>query len=96
MVFNNNKKKALEVANEIRRLSTLLNEILTLHAEELEDNDNSSDNSNGTHVRITNGTYKNKTGVIAGKRGSQFWWIRLDQDGEMIYKMAHNFMIIED
>lgn len=90
------RDEILHVANEIIRLQVRLNELLISN----NDDDTSSEADEvaelpGTRVRITHGPYKSKCGVVTGKRGSQFWWIRLD-DGKTVYKMAHNFTTISN
>lgn len=55
----------------------------------------------GQRVRITiDGPYKGRMGIVTLKRGSMFWYIRMDAvDGgveRVIYKMASSFSIIND
>lgn len=95
---NTQERRALEIANEIIRLTAELNGLL-IHSNnddtgsvEVAEEETSSVR-HGIRVRITNGTHKSKRGIITGRRGSQFWWIRLD-NGVMVYKMAHNFTTI--
>lgn len=55
----------------------------------------------GQRVRVTiGGPYQGLVGTVTGKRGSMFWYIRLDAvDGcveRVIYKMPTSFKIIDD
>ena len=47
-------------------------------------------------VIITNGGHRGATGRVTGRRGTQFWWIKLDNNGQMVYKMPHNVRIVSD
>lgn len=85
----------LHVANEIMRLQVRLNELLISNHDDDASSEEQSADLLGTRVRITHGPHKSKCGVVTGKRGSQFWWILLDDDTR-IYKMAHNFTPISN
>ena len=59
--------------------------------------DNVSANSDlhGKYVRITTRPYYNLKGTVSRKRGSKFWWIRLDDGtGRKIYKKTEHIQVL--
>lgn len=78
-----------EITEELDRLN------LTLDHEDVEEEDLEVARFVGRTVKVVNGTYKGKRGVVTGRRGAKFWWINLE-NGDRVYKMAHNFRVVRE
>lgn len=57
---------------------------------------NAAHDLRGQYVRITTRPYYNLRGTVSRKRGSKFWWIRLDDgSGREIYKKTEHIQILQ-
>ena len=83
-------KKTEQILNEIESLCSELRLLLV----ESDHGGVDPPKAGQLRVLVTNGRHRGASGRVTGRRGSQFWWIKLDGTGEMVYKMPHNVRVL--
>ena len=85
-----------EIVNQMQVLVDEFRSLLQINEDNNpldEDDNNVVEDWIGQRVRIVRGRHEGQVGVITRRRGSLFWWIRLE-DGREIYKMPANFRML--
>ena len=96
MVSFNKKQRISVLISQLREITDELNRLnLTSDDDGVSEEDVLVARFVGRRVKIVNGRFKLSEGMVTGRRGREFWWIDLD-DGEKVYKMAHNFEVLEE
>lgn len=90
------KQHEKERANDILvAMRSLCNELETLILSKEESPPEATQPSLvGARIRITKGKHCGETGTVTRRRGSLFWYIKLDDGTAEIYKKQHNFCVL--
>lgn len=83
------QQRAHELLMEINRLCHELDDLILLPDVQ----ERSPSSPLGCQVRICVGAHRGKCGTVVRPRGTEFFYIRLD-DGQEVYKKPHNFTIL--
>ena len=90
---NDRVERARVLLRKIHELTAELENLIIPSGDDDDDLDNEI--AVGDRVTVSQGTYKDKTGVVTGKRGERYLWITLD-NGTNVYKMPHNLRLIQE
>ena len=93
----NEQERAQEIIDQVRELWLELEGLIITPAEDGARTRTTSPSSTtlvGQLVEIIKGKYSGRRGRVTKRRGTKFWYILLESNGQVVYKQPHNFRVI--